>query len=220
MRYKNYIFDFDYTLGDATKGIIQSVHHALGKMGMPLPSPDRVRQTVGMPLTDAFTFFTGDRDPGLQASFVKLFGEKADRVMTQNTVLFADTMEVLALLRAKGAGLGIVSTKYRYRLLQIMDKFDMGPLIDVIVGSDDVKNPKPDPEGLLRAMESLGTARQDVLYIGDSTIDIETAKRAGVDFVAVTTGVTAREAFFPFPHIAIVDSLSAIPAVIEARESS
>ena len=216
MRYKNCIFDFDYTLGDATKGIIQSVHFALGEMGLPLPSPDKVKQTVGMPLTDAFTFFTGSPDPGLKALFVQLFSKSADEIMTQNTVLFTDTAEVLALLRAKGAGLGIVSTKYRYRLLQIVDKFGIGHIFDVIVGSDDVKNPKPDPEGLIKAMESLGAARKDVLYVGDSAIDIKTAKNAGVDFVAVTTGVTEREAFLPFPHVAIVDSLSAIPDVIGA----
>lgn len=216
MRYRNCIFDFDYTLGDATKGIIQSVHFALEEMGLPLPSPDEVKQTVGMPLTDAFTFFTKSPDSKLKALFVQLFSKRADEIMTQNTVLFTDTVEVLALLRAKGAGLGIVSTKYRYRLLQIVDKFDIGHLIDVIVGSDDVKNPKPDPEGLIKAMESLGAARKDVLYIGDSTIDIKTAKNAGVDFIAVTTGVTGREAFLPFPHVAIVDSLSAIQEVIEA----
>ena len=76
----------------------------------------------------------------------------------------------------------------------------MGHFFDVIVGGDDVKNPKPHPEALIKAVSSLGAAKKDVLYIGDSIIDARTAERAGIDFFAVTTGTTTREDFYPVSY--------------------
>ena len=213
MRYNTFIFDFDYTLGDATMGVVESANFALGKMGLPAAPRDEIRRTVGMSLPDTFTFLTGNGDPDPKALFAELFLEKAEEVMTRSTELFADTVTVLSRLKASGAALGMASTKQRCRLLQIIDKFDMGRFFDVIVGGDDVKNPKPHPEALIRAVSSLGAAKKDVLYIGDSIIDARTAERAGIDFFAVTTGTTTREDFYLFPCIAIVDSLSSLVSV-------
>ncbi len=220
MRYTTYIFDFDYTLGDATPGVIESTNFALGRMGFPAALREAIRRTVGMPLPDAFTFLTGNAKPKLKSLFVDLFLKRAEEVMTGSTELFADTIKVLNLLKANGAGLGIVSTKHRRRLLQILDKFGIDHLFDVIVGGDDVKSCKPDPEGLFQAMASLGVTRQNVLYTGDSIIDTKTAKNAGVDFVAVTTGTTGKEAFLPYPHIAVIDSLSDLLEVIKTEGGS
>lgn len=210
MRYNTFIFDFDYTLGDATTGVVESANFALGKMGFPAAPRDEIRRTVGMSLPDTFTFLTGNGNPGPKAQFAEFFLEKAEEVMTRSTELFADSVAVLSRLKAGGAALGMASTKQRRRLLQIIDKFDMGHFFDVIVGGDDVKNPKPHPEALIKAVSSLGAAKKDVLYIGDSIIDARTAERAGIDFFAVTTGTTTREDFYLFPCIAIVDSLSSL----------
>lgn len=170
MRYKTCLFDFIYTLGDATEGIVQSTNFALQKMGLPAASRDRIRQTVGMSLPDTFTFLTKNHTPKLRSLFVSFFIEKADVIMTQNTKLYTNTIEVIDHLHAKGINLGIVSTKRRHRLLQIMDKFEIGHFFDVVVGGDEVENPKPDPEALSRAIELLGTMEKDVVYVGDSWI--------------------------------------------------
>ena len=55
MRYKNYLFDFDYTLADATNGIVESVNHDLSKMNFSLPSREEIRRTIGMSLIESFT---------------------------------------------------------------------------------------------------------------------------------------------------------------------
>jgi len=208
MRYKVYTFDFDYTLGDATKGIVESVNYALRNMNLPEKPTEQIRQTVGMTLQDTFTYLTKNEDQELRTRFVRLFKERADEVMTQNTELFEDTIHVLGSLRAKGAGLGISTTKYRYRIIDILKKFEISNFIDVIVGGDDVKNPKPDPEALTKALNMFNCTKEDAVYIGDSIIDAKTANSAKVDFIAVTTGTTKRSEFIHLPHIAIIDSLS------------
>ena len=112
----------------------------------------------------------------------------------------------------------LVSPLNRSRM--ILDKFEIGHFFDVVVGGDEVENPKPDPEALLRAIKLLGTMKQEVVYVGDSIVDVKTAKFANVDFVAVTTGTTKKNLFLQYPHIAIIDSLPDLLNIIETKAGS
>ena len=206
--YSTCIFDFDYTLGDATNGIVESVNYALLKMDFPTYEKDKIRDTVGMSLPETFTHLTQNCDTEQRAKFVKLFKEKADEVMTENTELLPDTIKVLSLLKSKEIKTGIVTTKYHYRIVEILNKFHINNLIDIIVGSDDVKNAKPHPEALLTAIKKLDAHDNHVLYVGDSVIDAKTALSANVDFIAVTTGTTKKDEFLHFPYVSIIHTLS------------
>lgn len=206
--YSIYIFDFDYTLGDATDGIVASVNFALTQMNFLAFAKEDIRRTVGMSLPETFTHLTKIYDIEQQKQFVKMFKEKADEVMTENTELFTDTIKVLSHLKSKGVKTGIVTTKYHYRINEILNKFDINNLIDIIIGGEDVKNAKPHPEALLTAIEKLNAHNDSILYVGDSIIDAKTAHRANVDFIAVTTGVTEKDEFMQFPCIAVVSTLS------------
>lgn len=210
MEYSTYIFDFDYTLADATNGIVASVNHALTQMNFIASDRDDIRKTVGMPLAETFTHLTGINDAEQKDRFKELFKEKADDIMLDNTDLFPDTIKVLSHLKSKGIKTGIVTTKLRYRIEQVLNKFDINHLIDSIVGFEDVINAKPHPEGLLAAIRKLDAHPDKVLYIGDSMIDAKTAYSARVDFVAVTTGTTGKEEFMQLPNIAVFSSLSAL----------
>ena len=68
MHYKAVIFDFDYTLGDATEAIYAGIRHALTTMGFPQPDWEAVRQTMGLRIQDAYTQLTGDSSQSGQAS--------------------------------------------------------------------------------------------------------------------------------------------------------
>jgi phosphoglycolate phosphatase len=208
MKHDAFIFDFDYTLGDATDGIVMSVNDALGKMELPESPSDRICKTIGLTLPEMFERLTGIHRPDQSEQFVKLFIEKADKVMTDNTKLYADTIFVLTRLKSTGSKIGIVTTKYRYRITEILEKYQIQHLVDVIVGIEDVKNPKPHPEALLTAINMLKVLKNDVLYIGDSEVDAQTAQRSGVNFMAVTTGTTEIETLMNYPHLAIAGSLS------------
>lgn len=202
------IFDFDYTLGDSTDGIVESVNFALSSMGYKNAAKDEIRKTIGMALNDTFTYLTGVNDEAEKARFSALFVKKADEVITRSTVLFPDCIETLSKLKSRGVKTAIVTSKYHYRIDEILLKFQIGQLVDVIIGFEDTKNPKPHPEPLLTAAQKLGADLKDVLYVGDSVIDAKTAQAAHVDFAAVTTGATEAEAFSAYPHAAILSSLS------------
>lgn len=188
--YKAVIFDFDYTLGDSTNGIVQSANYALARLGFEERSVGEIRKTVGLTLKETFHALTGDPDDGKAARFAELFREKADQVMTDNTVLYGDTMKVLGELSRLGIKTGIVTTKFHYRIDAVLRKFDAEKLVGAVVGGEDVAAAKPDPEGLFKAIEALGADKREVLYVGDSLVDTRTAKAAGVDLAAVLTGTT------------------------------
>ena len=188
--YKTVIFDFDYTLGDSTGGIVQSANYALARLGFEESSVGEIKKTVGLTLKETFHALTGAPEDSKAARFADLFREKADIVMTDNTILYSDTTKVLRELSRLGIKTGIVTTKFHYRIDAVLRKFDAERLVGVVVGGEDVAAAKPDPEGLFKAIKALGVDKRDVLYIGDSLVDARTAQAAGVDFAAVLTGTT------------------------------
>lgn len=208
MNYKAYVFDFDYTLGDSTEGIVQCVNYALQKLGMEERTTEEIGRTIGLSLKQTYRVLTNDENEQRAEVFSDYFKQKADEVMVANTQLYPEVKTILERLKKEGRKIGIVTTKYRYRITHILDKFSAGNLVDVIVGGEDVSEPKPSPEGLLLAAERLETDRAEILYVGDSLVDAETAQRSGVAFAGVLTGTTTEEEFGRFPRAYIAQSVA------------
>lgn len=187
------VFDFDYTLGDSSRGIIASVNDALRRLGYAQAGDEAVKKTIGLSLAKTFEVLTGTTKDS--ALFEQYFLQKADEVMVAETTLYDGVEAMLTALHEQGVRLAIVTTKHHRRIEGILEVHHISHLIDEIVGGDDVKNPKPDPEGMRLLADRLGLGMEEMLYVGDSVVDAETADAAGVDFVAVLTGTTDAEAF-------------------------
>jgi len=208
--YQVYLFDFDYTLADSSKGIVMCFRHVLERHGYNAISDQQIKHTIGKTLEDAFSVLTGVTDMDILNGYKTEYVEKAAGCMTKNTTLYPETRHVLTTLKEGGALLGIISTKFRYRIMELLEQQFPAGFIDIVVGGEDVKASKPSPEGLLYALEKLNVQKQDTLYIGDSTIDAQTAEAAAVDFVGVLHGTTTREELSVYPHLTIADDLNAL----------
>lgn len=208
--YKAYLFDFDYTLADSSRGIVMCFRNVLAMHGHDGISDESIKRTIGKTLEESFAILTGIDDKETLAAYRKEYVAQADRLMTANTVLFPETLDVLSRLKERGARIGIISTKYRYRIMELLEKELPEGFLDIMVGGEDVKTPKPSPEGLTFAISHLELEAADVLYCGDSTVDAETARNAGVDFAGVLHGMTTREELEAYPHAGIVTSLDGI----------
>lgn len=206
--YKAYLFDFDYTLADSSKGIVICFREVLERHGYHEVTDEAIRRTIGKTLEESFSLLTDVKDPEVLSAWRKEYVKAADRHMTVNTRLFPETLAVLCALRASGAKVGIISTKYRYRILELLGQYEPESLLDLVVGGEDVTEPKPSPQGVLLALERLGARADEVLYLGDSTVDAETAQAAGVDFAGVLHGVTTRAELAAYPHVAILADLT------------
>lgn len=204
MKWNAVLFDFDYTLGDATGAIVAGFQYAFEQMGHPVPEREAVRLTIGHLLEDSYTILSGDGDPARRAEFRVRYKEKADPLQVPETRLFPGARELLEALHSRGIPAGIVSTKGSRVLREVLTAQGVAPLVAAITGGDQVKEPKPDPEGLLHTIADLGLTPAEVLFCGDTVIDAETAQRAGTAFCAVLNGTTGAEAFgaFPCDHIA------------------
>lgn len=208
MMYTTYIFDFDYTLADAGEGIIHCFHLTFDELGIPRADDEEIRKTIGWTLEEAFVHLTGVKEQEEILRFRKIYRGFADRHMTEKTKLLPETIPVLSELKARGKKIGVVTTKYRYRIEEAIEKFSIHRLIDGIVGGEDVRKFKPDPEGLELIVSKFGVRKEEVLYIGDCEVDAIAAERSGIDFAGVTTGTTTRQDFLLYPHKKIMEKLT------------
>ncbi len=179
MKTQAVLFDFDYTLGDSTPGIYNCACYALKKMGHPMPDYNAVRHTIGLSLPRSYTALTGDERAENGERYTRLFRETAasNGYMLDHTTLFPETIPTLSRLYERGIPLGIVTTKRKETIREILEKFGISHLISVIIGVDDAKAPKPDPSGLLMALKALTVSAENALYVGDTVVDARTATK-------------------------------------------
>ena len=201
--FKAVCFDFDYTLGDCTDSILAGFEHGLTGLGWPAPEREAVRSTIGYLLEDAYSMLTGDHDPAHQAQFRLLFSEVAVERQRQETVLFPGADELLRGLKRAGVKTAIVSTKRGDTIEIILERLGLADTVELVIGSADVKRHKPDPEGVLAALDRLGVHPEDTLFCGDTVLDAGAAQNAGTHFAAVLNGITPAQDFedFPCDHI-------------------
>jgi phosphoglycolate phosphatase len=180
------LFDFDFTLADSSAAIIECTHHALDLLGHERCESARIRSCIGLPLPEMYRRLTGE-DARAQR-FFDAFMARADEIMESMTVLYDDAFDAVARLRSTGARTGIVSTKARRRITNVLVARGRDHLFDIVVGLEDVHSPKPDPAGILLAVRHLGVTPSRTLYIGDHPVDAQAAMAAGVQFCGVLTG--------------------------------
>ena len=211
------IFDFDYTLADSSDGVIDCVNYALRRLGLPVATDDAIRRTIGLSLPHTLVAVAGERHAGLGEEFTRLFIERADVILHDSIVMYDFVASTVDVLRSSGIRLGIVSSKYRRRIENVLARDRLEGRFEVIVGGEDVEELKPDPTGLLRAVSALDTLKERCLYIGDSVTDAETARRAGVPFAAALSGVTEREAFTEYAPVMVLESAADLPGMLGIR---
>ena len=210
VKYSVVLSDFDYTLGDSTEGIVQCVNAGLNALGLPPSDADAVCPTVGLSLERTYVALTGDEDPEHARIFADAFIEEADRDMAHLAQLYDGTLPFLNALKERDIRVGIVTTKYKRRISEIFEDHGGIECIDLIVGADSVNREKPDPEGILGAMEYFDVSTDDIVFIGDTDVDAEAAHLAGVDFIGVRTGANTVKEFNRFPKVAVMDDISKV----------
>ena len=213
------LFDFDYTLADSSTGVIACTNFALEALGLPVAPPDVIRQTIGLTLEDSFAQIVGasvpaDRFSAASKEFDRLFIRQADAIMADHTVVFPFVADAAHALRRRGLALGIVSSKFRYRIEHVLQREDLRGEFDVIVGREDVIAAKPNPEGLLTAMSALGGVPANTCYVGDSVTDAKTAQRAETAFIALLSGVTEPAEFNAHACQSVIASVAELPDAV------
>jgi phosphoglycolate phosphatase len=186
------IFDLDGTLVDTPLAIVETFTAAFASMGVPARDPAAIRATIGLPLEKAFArLLEVPLDDGLVAQGVRqyqvLFRElilpKAARL------LFPGVVEGLSELRGQGVALAVATSKFYSSADALLKAAGLRDQFNMVVGADQVKQPKPNPEMGLMILQALGVSANHAVMVGDTTHDLLMAKAAGMRSVAVTYGV-------------------------------
>jgi phosphoglycolate phosphatase len=209
------ICDFDFTLADSSPGVVACVNEALAGLGLPPASAACIHATIGLSLPHTLQALTGIVDEALATAFTRRFVAHADQVMHGLTLLYPWVAETVATLRTAGHRLGIVSSKYRYRIERILAESGLASQFEVVIGGEDVVQYKPHPDGLLLALQRLHLPATDVLYVGDHPVDAEAASRVGVPFMAVLTGTSNVPNFAPYPIHNFLANISHLPSQLQ-----
>jgi phosphoglycolate phosphatase len=213
---KAVLFDFDYTLADSSSAVVDCCNGALAHMGLRQAAPDDIRRTIGLSIPDTLARLAGEEHRHRELEFRTHWRKRSDVIMVEQTYLYDEAHTAVAALRKHGMAAGIVSTKWRQRIVDVLERESLIDGFSVIVGGDNVAEHKPDPEGLLAAAKSLGAAPEEVIYVGDSTTDAQAARRAGMRFVAVLSGVTEAREFEEFAPLRVLAHVGEIGTCLAA----
>ena len=207
------IFDFDLTLVDSSAGFVAAHGFAAAECGLPAPDEDAIRRTIGIGIEAVPVILYGAAGTAVAARYIRAYQAKSDEVMGPLTRVLSPARPALAALQAQGLKLAIVSQKLRRRVVEVLDREGLTGNFAAIIGGDQVSAYKPDPEGILAA---IATAKAEAaIYVGDTTIDAEAARYAGVPFVGVLSGVTTRAEMEAYAHAAILADVGGVPAFCE-----
>ena len=200
------IFDFDYTLVDSARGTIDGVNFAFGEMGLPIASDAAIRQTIGLSLPDILPALVGEEHGKDVDEFTRLFYQRADETMVALAEFYAGVPETVKALQELDIQLAIVSQKRRRYMQPILARENLLEAFDAIVGGGDAPY-KPNPEGLLMAINQTSGAPEHCVYVGDSVTDAETARQANIAFIASLSGVTPRADFEDYDVYAVLEDV-------------
>jgi phosphoglycolate phosphatase len=186
------IFDLDGTLVNAYPAVAQSVNYTLHSLGFAARSHTEIKQSVGSGDRKLMAHFVGEKlaDKALaiyRPHHVKALGMKGA------VKLLPGALGILKFLKGKGYKLAIASNRPTKYTRIILDVLGVRQLFDMVLCADKAQRPKPYPDILWAIARRLNCAKKEVLYVGDMTIDVRCAQRAGVRMVAVSTGSSSKK---------------------------
>lgn len=191
--YSTYIFDLDGTLLSTLVDLAASCNYALRTNGMPERTVDEVRRFVGNGVKKLMErAIPGGLD---NPAFDKTYADFRQHYMQHNldtTKPYDGVMELLAELQRRGKKVAVVSNKF-YAATQELCRHFFDSLVPVAIGEREDIRKKPAPDTVIEAMRQLGVTADGAVYIGDSDVDIETAKNSGMPCISVLWGFRDKE---------------------------
>ena len=185
---KTVIFDLDGTLLNTLEDLKDSTNYALVQFGFPQRSLEEVRHFVGngvQKLIERAVPTICDKETCKKC--LAVFKEHYSQNMYNHTAPYMGILDVLKKLRQNEIKIGVVSNKFDFAVKELCKKY-FTDLVDVAIGQADVVPKKPAPDGVFKAMKELRAEKSLTVYIGDSEVDVQTAKNSELPCVGVTWG--------------------------------
>lgn len=187
------ILDFDGTLGDTADLIIRTMQATIKELNLPSRTDKECGDMIGLRLIEIPNVLFpeyGDISELYASTYRRLFHE----FNTEGAVvLYPNVMETLLELKRRGKTLTIASSRSHASLAEYIESLGLSDVISYILGANDVKEGKPNPEAIFKTLERFNFNADEAIMIGDTVFDINMGKNAGVRTCGVTYGNGSRE---------------------------
>lgn len=187
---KTVIFDLDGTLLNTLDDLADSTNYALSKFGYPTRTIDEVRQFVGNGVAKLIerAIPEGKNNPNFEKCLA-IFKENYAQNMYNKTAPYNGIIEMLSNLKSKGIKIAVVSNKFDLAVKELCKKYFEG-FIDFAAGENEAQGikKKPAPDTVISVLNEFNFASEDAVYVGDSDVDIMTAKNSKMSCISVTWG--------------------------------
>jgi phosphoglycolate phosphatase len=201
------LFDLDGTLIDSTEAILESFHNSFDVFKAKHPSDEEIKALIGYPLDVMY------RELGVIEErvwdYVDTYKEHYRVISREKTELLLNAKESV-VLASEIAEIGIVTTKTGKYSQVLMEYFGMMDYFKVLIGREHVQNPKPDAEPILKALKSFDKEDKDIWMIGDTKLDLISAKNAGVNSIGVLSGYDSKEVLQKYTNHIFETALDAV----------
>ena len=206
MAYQLVIFDWDGTVMDSTGRIIACMHQAGADLCLPVLEDDAVREIIGLGLPEALrTLYPGIGDRDLERMRER-YAVHFVAAEASPSRLYPGARETLAALRTAGLRLAVATGKSRKGLERVWASSGLGDSFDASRCADETHS-KPHPAMVTELLTELGVAPERALVVGDTSFDLQMARDAGVDRVAVSYGAHPVDRLMNFHPLAVIDAL-------------
>jgi phosphoglycolate phosphatase len=212
------IFDLDGTLIDSQTDLALSVNATRARLGLgPLSTPV-IASYVGQGVAALVRRALQDEEPEEQIEHsIVFFKEHYRHHMLDHTVAYPGVLEALDVLQSRT--LAVLTNKPVRFSREILEGLGMLPRFSFVYGGDSFERKKPDPVGVLRLMEDTGRSPDETLIVGDSDVDVQTGRNAGVWSCGVTYGIGSSSLANTRPDL-MVEDLRELPALLNQGQSS
>jgi len=212
--YTTVIFDLDGTLLDTLSDLHASVNFALRELSFPERTREEIRRFIGNGVVKLIerSVPTGT-DKETEKKCFDAFRQHYLNHMSENTAPYEGVTQLLSELREKGVHTAVVSNKLHSAVEGLCEDYFPG-LIDCALGVSDESERKPAPTNVFKAIDLLKAEKAYTIYIGDSEVDVQTAKNAGLSCIGVTWGFRDREELVKAGAEFIADTADAVRKLI------
>lgn len=193
MRYKAVLFDMDGTVLDTLDDLADSVNRSLREFDLPEVSRFQVGQSLGNGAKYLIRHCLPEgSDEALCVQVLAFYKPWYDAHCRIKTKPYDGILQLMEALRADGIRQAIISNKPDSAVQELAEAFFPG-LMDVVIGESPAVKRKPSPDTVLAAARRMGLMASDCVYIGDTEVDLETARNAGMDCIPVSWGFRTEE---------------------------
>ena len=188
MRYQAVLFDMDGTVLDTLADLYDSINHSLAEFSLPPVSREHVRQCLGNGAAYLVKHSVpADCSPELETKVLAFYKPWYDAHCLIKTSPYDGILPMMQALNAQGLRLAIISNKPDRAVQELSSAFFPG-LLELSVGESPSVRRKPAPDTVLTAAARIGVSVEQCVYVGDSEVDLQTARNAGMDCISVTWG--------------------------------